>query len=144
MARHGIVKTGKFKIVAKGNVQLLSLGVTLMSGQEHVVDKVTEEMVRAKKIGLIDYKDYKESKPPKKPATPMPEKKPEAPKVEPPKGEEKKEEPKEETKEEPKEVFDVDGVSVTTLRAKAKELKIAGYSTKKPADLRKLVKEKLK
>ena len=130
----------QYEIRAKvASVQLLmSGGVILKFGQTVIVDKETKEMRRAKKHGLIEYKEYKPKKTEtEKPAAKKPEKKPEVPK-ETPKKEEKSPE------ELPIEEFNPDKASAAMVRAKAKDLGIKGYSSKKLEDLRKLVKEKLK
>lgn len=62
--------TEKFEIVGKRSVQLLSVGVILHNGERYVTDKETEEMKRAKKQGLIDYKSVVEPKV-DKPAAPV-------------------------------------------------------------------------
>lgn len=132
----------QYEITAKASsVQLLrSGGIILKFGETAIVSGETKEMRRAKKHGLIEYKEYKPKKTKSEmPAAKTPEKKPEEVK---PKETPKKEEkfPEELSMEE----FNPDKASASLVRAKAKELEIKGYSSKKLDELRKLVKEKLK
>jgi hypothetical protein len=61
----------RYEITAKRNVQLLNSGKKiLMSGESCIVDKETDEMKKAMRIGLIDYKEYVEPKEGDKPSVP--------------------------------------------------------------------------